>query len=228
MDPIRALTFDAFGTVVDTGQDALIRISAKIVRDQRLRVDASGFLARWDHYFFGIDHNPFLTIAEATEASLARAFEEFAVDAAPEPYVEMLQREWLRARAYPEVPAVLEALKDLPRAVVSNADDAMLREILSKNGLHFNAVVTSEACRAYKPASAIFEVAIRELGVPAAAVLHVGDSLEADVGGAKKLGMAAAWVNRTGAPLRAEGVRPDIVVQNLQELLPALRGLGKC
>src|SRR2546428_493403 len=198
MDTIRALTFDAFGTVVDTGQDALIRMSAKIVRDQRLRVDASGFLARWDHYFFGIDHNPFLTIAEATEASLARAFEEFAVAADPEPYVEMLQREWLRAKAYPEVPAVLEALKDLPRAVVSNADDAMLREILSKNGLHFNAVVTSEACRAYKPASAIFEVAIRELGVPAAAVLHVGDSLEADVGGAKKLGMAPARV--TGLP----------------------------
>src|SRR5256712_12181722 len=226
MDTIRALTFDAFGTVVDTGQDALIRMSAKIVRDQRLRVDASGFLARWDHYFFGIDHNPFLTIAEATEASLARAFEEFAVAADPEPYVEMLQREWLRAKAYPEVPAVLEALRDLPKVVVSNADDAMLREILSKNGLHFNAVVTSEACRAYKPASAIFEVAIRELGVPAAAVLHVGDSLEADVGGAKKLGMAAAWVNRTGAPLRAESVRPDIVVRNLQELLPALRSVG--
>jgi len=26
MDRIRAITFDAFGTIVDTGQDALIRI----------------------------------------------------------------------------------------------------------------------------------------------------------------------------------------------------------
>src|SRR5881397_1994083 len=193
MDTIRALTFDAFGTVVDTGQDALIRMSAKIVRDQRLRVDASGFLARWDHYFFGIDHNPFLTIAEAKE--------------------------------YPEVPAVLEALRDLPKVVVSNADDAMLREILSKNGLHFNAVVTSEACRAYKPASAIFEVAIRELGVPAAAVLHVGDSLEADVGGAKKLGMAAAWVNRGGGPVRPGVSTPDFIMRDLRGLIPALKGL---
>ena len=226
MDRIRAITFDAFGTIVDTGQDALIRISGRIVADHRLDVDAVRFLERWDHYFFGIDHDPFLTIAEGTEASLARAFEELGVDADPEPYVEMLQREWLRAKAYPEVPAVLEALEGVPRAVVSNADDAMLRDILSKNRLRFDSVVTSEACRAYKPASAIFEVAIRELGVPAAAVLHVGDSLEADVGGAKKLGMAAAWVNRTGRPLHPEGAAPDLIVRDLAGLLPALPGLG--
>src|SRR5213594_4261674 len=70
--------------------------------------------------------------------------EELGVDADPEPYVEMLQREWLRAKAYPEVPAVLEALEGVPRAVVSNADDAMLRDILSRNRLRFDSVVTSE------------------------------------------------------------------------------------
>src|SRR5436309_12843196 len=106
MDTIRALTFDAFGTVVDTGQDALIRMSAKIVRDQRLRVDAAGFLALWDHYFFVIDHNPLLTIAEATEASLARACEELAVDSDPAPSLEMLHLELLRTKAHPQDPPV--------------------------------------------------------------------------------------------------------------------------
>src|SRR5688572_8094897 len=98
MDRIRAITFDAFGTIVDTGQDALIRISDRIVRDHRLDMEPARFLARWDHYFFGIDHDPFLTLAEATTVSLAQAFRELGVEADPGSYVGMLQRDWLRAR----------------------------------------------------------------------------------------------------------------------------------
>jgi len=226
MDRIRAITFDAFGTIIDTGRDALIRISDRIVRDHFLDVHAAGFLERWDVHFFGIDHDPFLTLAEATEVSLARAFHEFGVEADPGPYADLLQREWLQARPYPEVAGVLEALEGVPRAVVSNADDAMLKEILGRHGLAFDAVVTSEACRSYKPASAIFEAAVRELGLPPGAILHVGDSLEADVRGAGRLGMATAWVNRTDESLRAESPRPDVMVRDLSGLLPVLRGVG--
>src|SRR5207245_2213594 len=74
MDRIRAITFDAFGTIIDTGREALIRISDRIVRDQFLDVGPAGFLERWDVHFFWIDHDPFLTLAEASEVLLARAF----------------------------------------------------------------------------------------------------------------------------------------------------------
>jgi len=222
MDRIRAITFDAFGTIVDTGRDALIRISERIVRDLFPEVDATRFLERWDIHFFGIDHDPFLTIVEASGVSLARTFSELGVDGDPDPYVEMLQAEWQRATPYPEVRGVLEALEGTPRAVVSNADDAMLKEILARNGLQFDAILTSEACRSYKPAARIFEAAIRELGVPANAILHVGDSLEADIGGAQRLGMATAWVNRSGEPSKADSPRPNLTVRDLGGLLPAL------
>jgi len=223
MDRIRAITFDAFGTIVDTGREILIRVAGQVVRDLLPGVPAARFLERWDYHFFAIDHNPFLTLAEATEESLAKAFMEYRVDADPDPYVEMLQREWLHAKAYPEVPGVLRALGGVPMAVVSNADDAMLREILARNRLAFDVVVSSEACRAYKPASAIFEVAVRELGVPPREVLHVGDSLDADVAGAQRLGMATAWVNRAGEAARPEGPRPDLVMRDLGGLPDAIR-----
>jgi len=226
MDRICAITFDAFGTIVDTGRDALIRISERIVRDLFPEVDATRFLERWDVHFFGIDHDPFLTIAEASGVSLARTFSELGVDGDPDPYVAMLQAEWQRAAPYPEVRGVLEALEGTPRAVVSNADDAMLKEILARHGLQFDAVLTSEACRSYKPAARIFEAAIRELGVSADRILHVGDSLEADVGGAQRLGMATAWVNRSGETVNAQAPRPDLVVRDLGELLPVVRHLS--
>jgi len=222
MDRIEAITFDAFGTIVDTGRDALIGISARAVDDLALRLTPEAFLERWDYYFFGIDHDPFLTLVEATEVSLARTFHELRVEADPGPFVELLQREWRRAKSYPEVPGVLDALEGIPRAVVSNADDAMLKEILSRNRLEFDAVVTSEACRAYKPASAIFEAALRQLGARATAVLHVGDSLEADVGGAKRLGIASAWVNRTDRAIPEGSPRPDLMMRDLSGLPSAI------
>ena len=224
MDGIRAITFDAFGTIVDTGRAVLIGVAGRVVRDHLPAVAPERFLERWDHHFFAIDHNPFLTLSQATQRSLGEALGEYGVDADPRPYVERLQQEWLHARAYPEVPEVLEALDGTPMAVVSNADDAMLKEILSRNRLAFDVVVSSEACRAYKPAAEIFEVAVRELGVPPGEVLHVGDSLDADVAGAQRLGMRTAWVNRAGEAVRPGGPTPDIVMQDLTGLLPAIRG----
>ncbi len=224
MDGIRAITFDAFGTIVDTGRAVLIGVAARVVRDHLPALTPERFLERWDHYFFEIDHNPFLTLRRATERSLAQAFEEFRVEADPRPYVDVLQREWLGARAYPEVRGVLEALQGVPMAVVSNADDAMLRTILARNGLAFDVVVTSEACRTYKPAAGIFEVAVRELGVPPREVLHVGDSLEADVAGAGRLGMATAWVNRAGESVRAGDPTPDVVLTDLSGVPALVRG----
>jgi 2-haloalkanoic acid dehalogenase type II len=220
MNRIRAITFDAFGTIVDTGRDALLGISSRIVRDHLPDVGPEAFLERWDVHFFGIDHNPFLTLAEATRVSLARAFAEYRLETDPEPYVERLQEEWRRAKAYPEVPAVLEALDGVPRAVVSNADDAMLREILARNGLEFDAIITSKSCRTYKPGPEIFKAAMRELGTPPSEILHVGDSLEADVAGARKVGIATAWVNRGREAIRPDGPRPDLEIEDLTGVLP--------
>lgn len=47
-----------------------------------------------------------------------------------------------------------------------------------------------------KPDPRVFAVACERLGVPAAEVLHAGDDLRTDVGGALAAGLQAAWVHR--------------------------------
>ena len=59
--------------------------------------------------------------------------------------------------------------------------------------------------------------------MPANAILHVGDSLEADVRGAKAMDMRTVWVNRTGEPIRIDDTKPDFVVSDLGALVPLLR-----
>ena len=52
-------------------------------------------------------------------------------------------------------------------------------------------------------------------------VVHVADSLTADVEGASRLGMATVWVNRAGLARGASDPRPDHEIPDLDPL-PAL------
>ncbi len=222
---VRAVTFDAFGTLVDTGREVLILVARAACEDHRPGLDPEALLELWDRYFFGAETERFLTLREVTSDALAKAFADFGIDADPEPYVETLDRLWLRAKAYPEVPAALASLDGVPRAVVSNADHEFLKGILARNGLRFDAVVTSESARSYKPRPRIFEMALEALHVGPEQVLHVGDSLLADVEGASRLGMRTAWVNRSRLRRGRTDPTPDFEVESLAPVPGIVREL---
>ena len=124
----------------------------------------------------------------------------------------------IRFRAYPEVPAALERLRagGARLAVVSNWD-VSLHDVLERTGLRglVDAVVISAELGVAKPDPAIFRAALDRLGAGAADAMHVGDSVEADVAGARAAGLEAVLVARDGAPA-PDGVR---VVASLDGLL---------
>src|SRR2546426_10614072 len=142
---VRAITFDAFGTLIDTGRDVLIRIARSVCDDQRPSLDAEALLATWDRHFFAAETAPFLTLAEITEDSLAKTFREYAIDASPAPYVDRLVALWRGAETHAESPRGLENPRGGPRAAVSQADHEILLDIPPPNALRFEAVLTSEA-----------------------------------------------------------------------------------
>jgi putative hydrolase of the HAD superfamily len=100
---------------------------------------------------------------------------------------------------YPEVPAVLDGLRarGLRLGVISNWDER-LPGILAERDLarRFDVVVVSSAVGVEKPDARIFTAALAALGVPAAAVLHVGDRQLEDAEGAAAVGMRSLLVPR--------------------------------
>src|SRR3989442_13686630 len=116
---VRAITFDAFGTLIDTGRDVLIRIARSVCDDQRPSLDAEALLATWDRHFFAAETAPFLTLAQITEDSLEKTFHEYGIEATPAPYVDRLVALWRPAKPYAEVPRILHAPCAVPRAAVS-------------------------------------------------------------------------------------------------------------
>ncbi|HET9720273.1 MAG TPA: HAD-IA family hydrolase [Solirubrobacteraceae bacterium] len=131
----------------------------------------------------------------------------------------------LEFHPYPEVPDVLERLRARGiRLVVASNWDASLPHTLRALGLleHLDGVVTSAECGAPKPEPPVFERALELAAVPASAALHVGDSREEDVLGARRAGVEAVLISRQPGP-PAPGVRS---ISSLRELLglPELEG----
>ena len=109
----------------------------------------------------------------------------------------------LRFRPYPEVPATLAELRARgARIVVVSNWDVSLHEVLDRTGLAplVDAVITSAEHGTAKPDPSIFHAALARVGARAEDALHCGDSLEADVEGARVAGIAPVLVVRDGAP----------------------------
>src|SRR3989449_2197867 len=134
---VRAITFDAFGTLIDTGRDVLIRIARSVCDDQRPSLDAEALLATWDRHFFAAETAPFLTLAEITEDSLAKTFREYAIDASPAPYVDRLVALWRAAEAHAPGPRGLENPHGGARAARPQADPQIPFGIPPRQGLRF-------------------------------------------------------------------------------------------
>jgi HAD superfamily hydrolase (TIGR01458 family) len=86
-----------------------------------------------------------------------------------------------------------------------------------------------EAVVVGKPAAAFFELALADLGVPAAEALMVGDDIEADIGGAQTAGLRAIQVETgkfTRADLEHPRVTPNLRIASVAELPDRTASLG--
>lgn len=102
-------------------------------------------------------------------------------------------------RLYQDAIPTLDALsrKGIRLAVVSNWDSRLPR-LLDAMGVadRFEFVITSAEAGVSKPHPGIFQCALARLHLDPSAVVHVGDSEEEDMAGAREAGLWAVFVNR--------------------------------
>jgi 2-haloacid dehalogenase len=215
--PIRAITFDAYGTLVRN--ESLRLIAQRIVADHRLAVRSDDVFETWiDLYFEATQQTPFRRLREIQHTILSRVLDRLGVDADAAPYVDLFFGLTTKIELYPEVPGVLATLGGRRAAIVSNADHEHSAAWTFTLPIEF--VLVSEDVGAYKPDRRVFQRAVERLGLESHEVLHVGDSDVDDVMGAKAAGLRAAWVNRNGRRRRPDVPEPDFEIADLTELLP--------
>jgi putative hydrolase of the HAD superfamily len=108
--------------------------------------------------------------------------------------------------------------------IVSNfAIPECVDKLLERHGLDklFDVVVVSGAVNKRKPSPEIFEKALEKLGVSAENTVFVGDTVDADIEGAKNAEMKAIYIERRPQK-EIESACPDLTIKDLDELLSAL------
>jgi putative hydrolase of the HAD superfamily len=205
--PVRAVLLDALGTLVEL-QPPAPRLRAAL--EARAGIDVGeeaaqrGFAAEIGHYLAnhmrGGDREGLELLrdecAEAMRAAIGRPELDHAT-------VRAAMLEALEFAPFEDVVPALRALRErgLRLVVVSNWD-CSLPEWLDRAGIGelVDGAVSSAVVGAAKPDVAVFEAGLELAGCPAAAAVHVGDSVENDVEGARAAGLRAILVQRSGEP----------------------------
>jgi putative hydrolase of the HAD superfamily len=106
--------------------------------------------------------------------------------------------------------------------VVSNAGDNQdVFQLADRFNIEpfFDFILTSAACSYRKPHPRIFELALAHWNIPPQEIAMVGDSLEADIAGAKPLGIYSVWITRrVSTTATGSKVQPDATIRTLYEL----------
>jgi putative hydrolase of the HAD superfamily len=145
------------------------------------------------------------------------------VDLTGNAMIEFFRPEIEAWQVYPDTIETLTELEKLgyKMGIVSNAkSDWAVRAIVQRRNMEkfFKTIVTSAALKIRKPRPEIFTEALNALDVKPFHAVFVGDSIQADVSGAKNMGMRSIHIMRK--PIEStQPSEPDATVTSLSEAL---------
>jgi len=211
---LQALVFDAYGTLFDV--HAVIRrcevfwpakgaALSQLWRAKQLEYTWQRSLMR--------QYVPFSRVTqEALEYSCMAL--QLSLDGSR---VEALMQEYRKLEMYPEVALALANLK-VKQAILSNGSPDMLDPLVVHSGLKFDAVLSVDEVKVFKPAPEVYQLAVDRLGVSRQSIGFVSSNCW-DALGAKSFGFRVFWINRLKAPVDRLGFKPDAIVGSLGEVL---------
>jgi len=170
------------------------------------------------------------TSFQRTVAIDAAAIAELGLQPMPEAFYRRLSELFMVTshwHIFPDAYPALTALKE--RGLVVGAVSNWvwnLPELLHALDLvsHFDFIAASARIGFEKPHPRIFEWALAQAGVPPESVIHVGDHVDADIEGARGVGIEGILIDRNHR-FHPEDIPDGVaVINSLDELLPIVDG----
>jgi 2-haloalkanoic acid dehalogenase type II len=211
------VTFDCYGTLIDwdTGIRSFLH---ELLNRKGISADIESLHRRWEAIQFELIQQEYRPYKEILRLSLEATLREFGISYEPEDG-DAFAASMPTWKPFPDVPKALSELKRFARiAIISNTDNDILRESVKLMGVEFDALITAEDAKVYKPSHRIFEFALQRLNELPERILHVAFGFKYDLAPAKQVGMKTCWLNRSSEP-KPKGVEPDFVVSTMEEVV---------
>ena len=217
MKNIKAIIFDAYGTLFDVNS-AAEKCKDKIGDKWE---DFANFWRTTQLEYTWLRslmkrHEDFLQV---TEGSLDKSMKAFKID--PSMKNELLNL-YKVLSPFKEVPEALKTLKakKFKLAILSNGTPSLLNELVSSNNLNdlFDDLFSVEEVGIYKPDSKVYDLPIKKYKIEKNEVAFLSANTW-DVSGGGNYGFNSIWVNRNNSIFDNLDYKPLNEIKNLTELI---------
>ena len=217
MKNIKAIIFDAYGTLFD------VNSAAEKCKD-KIGDKWEGFANYWrttqlEYTWLRSLMKKHKDFWQITEDSLDKSMKAFKIN------IEMkneLLNLYKVLSPYPEVKETLEKLKEkkYKLAILSNGTPSLLHELVNSNNLKnlFDDIFSIEEVGVYKPDSKVYDIPIKKYQIQRSEVAFLSANTW-DVSGAGNYGYNSIWVNRNNNIFDNLDFKPKYEIKNLKELL---------
>jgi 2-haloalkanoic acid dehalogenase type II len=216
---MRAIIFDAFGTLFKVTSGGSAKTIMKNITDCGIVLDEKAFLEEWKSYYkkhTSDDYN-FMTERDIFISRIQMFYDRYHVKRNAENDADSLLATAFAREAYPETKDVLHDLMENYLVFIgSNTDNDVLECVMQNNNVTVHKVYTSENLKCYKPFGHFFTQILDDSALSANEVLFVGDSVTDDIMGPKAIGIKTVWIDRDGV---GGDFGQDYTITNLNELI---------
>ena len=217
MKNIKAIIFDAYGTLFD------VNSAAEKCKD-KIGDKWESFSNYWRTTQLEYTwlrslmkrHEDFWQI---TEDSLDKSMKIYEIDSAMKNELLDLYKILLPFKEVPEVLKILKE-KNFNLAILSNGTPTLLKQLVKSNNLEniFNDIFSIEEVGVYKPDSKVYDMPIKKYQIQKNEVAFLSANTW-DVSGGGNYGYNSIWVNRNNNIFDNLDYRPKIEIKNLNQLL---------
>jgi len=196
------LTFDCYGTLIDwrTGIETQLRSA---LGDFKINGQELLFAYVEVEKEQESTYKKYRDVLRMTARSLSEGLAIPVSDAAAAQFAASVPM-W---PAFPDTVDFLKAMgaKGYKRYILSNVDNDLLEETISRNHLEVDGFVTAEEVGSYKPNPGHWVRFMQKYGARKEDTLHVAQSVFHDIVPTGAVGIDSAWVNRYHEPMPLRG-----------------------
>ncbi len=220
MKNIKAIIFDAYGTLFD------VNSAAEKCKD-KIGDKWEGFANYWrtiqlEYTWLRTLMNRHEDFWKITEDSLDKSMQTFKID-------QSMKSELLNLykvlSTFTEVKGVLNELKkkNYKLAILSNGTPSLLKELVKSNNLDniFNDIFSIEEVKVYKPHPRVYNIPIEKYQIQKNEVAYLSANTW-DVSAGGNYGFNPVWVNRSNSVFDKLDYVPKYQIENLTKLIDIL------
>lgn len=211
---LKAVVYDAYGTLYDV--HSVIQRCESLFPGKGAQLSQLWRTKQLEYTWQRSLMQRYVPFSAVTRDALEYACQALGIAPATEA-LQTLMREYLALACFPDVRAALEKLGAMRQAILSNGSPDMLDPLVAHSGLRFDAVLSVDAVKVYKPSPAVYQLVVEAFRVQAGEVAFVSSNCW-DALGARHFGFQSYWINRMGTPVDRLGVEPAAMLRSLGDL----------